>query len=1121
LLFTRLLEDAQCPRAVHRLLLQALSHLRAQRIRNALESRPRVMQGYLEFEINVDVLLAARVAVNVGMPETAILNLELHCQGLSVADAASWTAPEHFELLLKAHRCLGDFDSASGVPASMDPLSRARDASFWGDAVGALSSYDGLLASWEGRAGAANELQHLGLVHVASKLLLPPVLAGAAAADELACENAWRRWAITGEADASMAVRPSGPRDGFQRGLLSSLAALQAHNGDELAAHVAHMRELALAALADRPTLAQALAKLRIVAELDCVRAIPEAARVGAAVASWDSISSRSAFDFAALDAIMLAREGMLRCIAPQALTAHLWHAVETAMQRGSPSLAASVFDRVRALDVAGASPALELLPARVCWALGKDELAVAMARRVAVALETSSTMATEAAAARCLTGLWLAQATTESRDAVVKDWLERAIALMGPKGPRKPLGQMYGALAAYLDGQLRSIDARLQSQEYKDFLALQRDRKAEVERLGASTDRERKAQVSKINKELDIDAAEDARVQKLKRALLEQCVDNYLHCMRHGAGDVDPRVTYRVVGLWFDNDTEARVGELIVAGFAPGGARGSGDGGDGVPTAHLVPLIYQLVARLAEGGSQFSLALRAVLVRLSVDHPHHSLPHLFALVNAHMLGGNASPGAEGGSGEEMQPKAKLAASVIAEVEQTSEALRRVVVGLRHLSEGLIALAYHDSGREREQPLYPVVAFRQAMDKIVDWASVAVPTIDKAVHLVAGEPRPAVSLMRFSMRNTYTVMDSGVSRPKLVCMLGSDGQSYKVLVKGTDDLRQDGVMEQLLKFVSGFLERDPKTRLRRMRLRTYNVQPLTPKAGLIEFVEDTTALGSYLVGRGDEVSFKLSAHFRHAPSPTCLTFARAQHAVREAMARDKSTVHDWCEAFCGVCAQFPPVFRHFFFEQFGHDPREFVERRLAYTRSTAANSMVGMILGIGDRHTHNILIDQTTAEVVHIDFGVAFEQGKLLKVPEIVPYRLTRDLVDALGVTGVHGAFSRACEETLAVLREHQDAIVTILEVFVHDPLYVWTVTADKAKAMEGRGGNLPNVHQQQQPRALAASRALFRVRQKLQGAYDDSGELVDVAAQVKRSIFDATSEANLARMYHGWAAFV
>lgn len=33
--------------------------------------------------------------------------------------------------------------------------------------------------------------------------------------------------------------------------------------------------------------------------------------------------------------------------------------------------------------------------------------------------------------------------------------------------------------------------------------------------------------------------------------------------------------------------------------------------------------------------------------------------------------------------------------------------------------------------------------------------------------------------------------------------------------------------------------------------------------------------------------------------------------------------------------------------------------------------MVGYILGLGDRHVQNILIDNNTAELIHIDFGNA------------------------------------------------------------------------------------------------------------------------------------------------------
>lgn len=68
---------------------------------------------------------------------------------------------------------------------------------------------------------------------------------------------------------------------------------------------------------------------------------------------------------------------------------------------------------------------------------------------------------------------------------------------------------------------------------------------------------------------------------------------------------------------------------------------------------------------------------------------------------------------------------------------------------------------------------------------------------------------------------------------------------------------------------------------------------------------------------------------------------------------------------------------------------------------------MGYVVGLGDRHVQNILIDLQTAELVHIDLGVAFEQGRILPTPETVPFRLTRDIVDGMGISGVEGVFRR------------------------------------------------------------------------------------------------------------------
>ena len=65
-------------------------------------------------------------------------------------------------------------------------------------------------------------------------------------------------------------------------------------------------------------------------------------------------------------------------------------------------------------------------------------------------------------------------------------------------------------------------------------------------------------------------------------------------------------------------------------------------------------------------------------------------------------------------------------------------------------------------------------------------------------------------------------------------------------------------------------------------------------------------------------------------------------------------------------------------------------------------------------------------------------QGKLLPVPELVPFRLTEDMVDGLGTSGTQGVFQRCAEETLRVLRADREVVLTILEVFKYDPLHSW-----------------------------------------------------------------------------------
>lgn len=215
--------------------------------------------------------------------------------------------------------------------------------------------------------------------------------------------------------------------------------------------------------------------------------------------------------------------------------------------------------------------------------------------------------------------------------------------------------------------------------------------------------------------------------------------------------------------------------------------------------------------------------------------------------------------------------------------------------------------------------------------------------------------------------------------------------------------------------------------------------------------------------------------------------------------------------------RFPPVFHLWFLETFT-EPTEWFRSRLAYASTVAVMSMVGYVVGLGDRHGENILFDKTNGDCVHVDLNCLFEKGLTFEIPEVVPFRLTQNIVDAFGVTGVEGlivayliktgVFRKSCEATLQVLRFNRESLMSVLETFIHDPLCEWSKVSKKASA----ASSAPRSNQQ-------AVRKLDAIDKKLMGFMD--GKVLSVEAHVHELISQASDPKRLAKMYIGWAAYL
>lgn len=172
------------------------------------------------------------------------------------------------------------------------------------------------------------------------------------------------------------------------------------------------------------------------------------------------------------------------------------------------------------------------------------------------------------------------------------------------------------------------------------------------------------------------------------------------------------------------------------------------------------------------------------------------------------------------------------------------------------------------------------------------------------------------------------------------------------------------------------------------------------------------------------------------------------------------------------------------------------------------------ILGLGDRHLENVLIDKASGDAVQIDFGCLFDKGLTLPQPEVVPFRLTQNIIDAFGISGVDGVYRNSFENTLSVLRAHQENIVSIMDTFVHDPLVDWTKTEDK----RGMSGNEKEPDNPQARDWLATIRG--RLQGTLLGVTSKPCMPLSVEGQTQRLIQEATSKDNLSRMYIWWQAW-
>ncbi|XP_068151798.1 serine/threonine-protein kinase mTor-like isoform X2 [Drosophila tropicalis] len=391
---------------------------------------------------------------------------------------------------------------------------------------------------------------------------------------------------------------------------------------------------------------------------------------------------------------------------------------------------------------------------------------------------------------------------------------------------------------------------------------------------------------------------------------------------------------------------------------------------------------------------------------------------------------------------------------------------------------------------------------------------------------VPGSYYPGHELIRINCVSSDLQVIKSKQRPKRLSLKGSNGKYYRYLLKAHEDLRLDERAMQLFSLINTLLLNDPDTFRHNLTIQRYAVIPLSTNSGLIGLVPHCDTLhrliSDYRERKGVQLNQELSIIYKFSPD------------------YDRLTVMQKLEVFEYTLSRFPsndlakllwlksPSTEHWF------------ERRNNYTRSLAVMSMVGYILGLGDRHPSNLMLDRISGKILHIDFGDCFEVAMLREaVPEKVPFRLTRMLIKAMEVTGIEGTYRRTCESVMVVLRRNKDSLMAVLEAFVYDPLLndslfvvnrrfgenYWSTLGGFTEEGAGGGASTDNKSISvespfQQEADSKASQIIKRVESKLTGTDFENQGLVNEQQQVDLLIQQATSNENLCQGHIGWCPF-
>jgi phosphatidylinositol 3-kinase len=219
---------------------------------------------------------------------------------------------------------------------------------------------------------------------------------------------------------------------------------------------------------------------------------------------------------------------------------------------------------------------------------------------------------------------------------------------------------------------------------------------------------------------------------------------------------------------------------------------------------------------------------------------------------------------------------------------------------------------------------------------------------------------------------------------------------YSIIFKTGDDLRQDQLVMQIITLIDTLLLKENLD----LKLTPYRILATSPAAGAVQFINPSIALSMISTKYRGSVTAYLQ---QHNPDPS------GPLGIR------KETMDTYIKSCAGYC-------------------------------------VITYILGVGDRHLDNLLL-QPNGRLFHIDFGFILGRDPKPFAPLI---KLAKEMLEGMGGsvnTEQYRQFRQYCFTAYTALRKNSNLILNLFSLMVQSSVQDVRMAEDAAAGVGGAGG--------------------------------------------------------------------